>query len=194
MRSTAFGFAAIGLVIIGLSGCATLNEDQCAVTDWQQLGQSDGARGLSPDRIASHREACSKFNLPVDAPAWQAGWQLGIRQYCTFENGIEIGQRGSFGSNFCPVDLAEDFRIGNQAGKRVADARSQRDNAQREVSRLTSALGDEADPVQRQVLLAQLEGQQSLLASYNSNLQNAQAALQTLLLTRARTNRAGQVL
>lgn len=186
--------AAIGLMIVGVSGCATLNEDQCSVTDWQQLGQSDGARGLSPDRIASHREACSKFNIPVDAPAWQAGWQVGIRQYCTFENGVEIGERGTLGSNFCPADQVEDFRLGNRAGKSVADARSQRDATEREVNRLTSALGDEADPVQRQVLQAQLEGQQNLLAVYNDNLFDAQTALQNLLLTRARNTPRGQVL
>lgn len=175
---------------LALSGCATLNEDQCTVTDWQQLGQAEGARGVSPNRIAGHNEACAKFGLPVDAPAWQTGWQTGIRQYCTFENGVELGRRGTRGSDHCPADLAADFRLGNDAAKRVNDARVQRDNAQRELERLINAIADQEDAAQREVLRARVQGQQRLIRSYDQNLQLARDALQTLLLSRAQSGQS----
>jgi hypothetical protein len=49
----------LALVIAGLSGCATLSEEECAMSDWHTIGFEDGSRGYTADRLGDHRRACA---------------------------------------------------------------------------------------------------------------------------------------
>ena len=48
-----FAFAMIGAALLG--GCATIPEDQCAKTDWYELGLKDGRAGQSRGRKLPER-------------------------------------------------------------------------------------------------------------------------------------------
>ena len=60
-----FAFAmAIGAAVLG--GCATIPEDQCAKTDWYELGLKDGRAGYTAERVVQHREACAGVKIEPD--------------------------------------------------------------------------------------------------------------------------------
>lgn len=127
---------------LALSTCATLNEDECLSADWYQLGQGDGASGQPSNYVELHREACAKHGVPVNDALWFQGWQIGIRTYCTPQNGLLVGRDGNSYKNSCPADLAPEFLNAYQVGKRVFDARKELNEAR---SKLQKALDDLAD-------------------------------------------------
>lgn len=102
-----------------LSGCATLNKDECLTADWYQIGYEDGARGYADTRIASHREACAKHGISPDFRSYQDGHEEGIIRFCTSSNGFAQGKRGYQYSGICPPSLEGDFLDGYEAGRQI---------------------------------------------------------------------------
>jgi hypothetical protein len=139
---------AIAAAAVALASCQTLNEDQCAVTDWRVLGSTDGAAGRAQNYVSRHQEACSKFGIQVDFTAWNAGWAEGIRTYCTPQNGLDVGSNGRSYANSCPADVAIGFREGYDIGRRVYSARNERNRIQRELDEAIRKVA-EATPEQR---------------------------------------------
>jgi len=161
---------------LALSGCQTLNEDQCQVTDWRLLGSSDGAAGRDQTYVARHREACGKYGIPVDVPAWQSGWQEGIRRFCTPHNGLDVGMRGSSYANSCPGDVAVEFREAYDLGRRVSLARNERDRIEREIEDAIEGLANVA-PEKRMAAQMQIELKRSQLFAAQNRLNDAERAV-----------------
>lgn len=93
-----------------LTSCATLNEQQCKTGNWQEIGRQDGARGFSASRVTSHSKACQEHGILVNNSEYQRGYDVGVRDYCTYENGYQMGKSGVMGSQAtCPSDLATAF-------------------------------------------------------------------------------------
>jgi hypothetical protein len=107
-----------------LSGCATLNKDECLTADWYQIGYEDGARGMADTRIASHREACAKHGISPDFRAYQDGHEEGIIRFCTSSNGFAQGKRGYQYAGICPPSLEPEFLDGYDAGRQIYGATS----------------------------------------------------------------------
>jgi hypothetical protein len=111
--------AVLSTALLLLSGCATMNEDECRSADWYSVGFEDGAHGRSINYIGNHREACAEYGISPQAGRYQDGWNEGIRRYCTPRNGYEAGMRGRSRSTQCPADLAREFRVAYQYGYRI---------------------------------------------------------------------------
>jgi len=77
--------------VLLLSGCATIKPEQCATTDWRQLGVEDGRAGYASTRLAKHREACAEVKVAPDAKAWEAGRSIGLREFCRLPNAVDHG-------------------------------------------------------------------------------------------------------
>ena len=106
-------------IFIGLmtmSGCATLDKNECLNADWRTIGYEDGTRGYSGAHIANHRKACAKYNVTPDLDQYEEGRQMGLREYCTPGNGYRLGASGKQYHNTCPADLEPAFRQAMQAG------------------------------------------------------------------------------
>jgi hypothetical protein len=156
------GAAVVGA--LALASCATLNEEQCQVVDWQQLGVSDGASGFPATRVAQHQEACAKFGIPVNATAWQSGWEQGIRSYCVPANGLSVGRQGRPNRNACPADLAAPFNEAYRIGRDVYDARSDRDSVQGEIDMLIADLAAAGTAQERSDIQLQIELKRNALS------------------------------
>lgn len=170
---------AIALVFgaaLALANCQTLNEDQCQVTDWRILGSTDGAAGRNQTHVARHQEACAKYGIPVDVPAWQSGWEEGIRRYCTPGNGLDVGMRGKSYANSCPGDVAVGFREAYDLGRRVWDAQSERDRIEREIETAIEGLAN-VDPENRTAAQIQIELKRSQLFAAQNRLNDAERAV-----------------
>jgi hypothetical protein len=107
-------FAFLSLVLI-LTGCGMSKED-CLATDWQQLGYKDATVGKFPRNLTSAIKDCGQYSISVDKNAYNAGWNAGIKQYCTSDQGFTIGSKGLEMSTVCPVELQAKFAAGWRKG------------------------------------------------------------------------------
>ena len=112
-------FVAILIILMVLSGCASLGKEECLNADWRTIGYEDGTRGYSGSRIASHRKACAKHGVTPDLDQYEEGRLLGLREYCTPRNGYRLGTMGKGYNGVCPSDLAPAFRYAMQEGYEV---------------------------------------------------------------------------
>lgn len=88
---------------LALGSCATLDENECRSVDWFQLGARDGADGSARSRVEEHRKACAEYGLPADDAAWFQGYEAGLQDYCTADNGYRVGRRGGYYGRVCPA-------------------------------------------------------------------------------------------
>jgi hypothetical protein len=145
VSSALLRMGALAAGLVALSACATLDEDQCRTVDWSQLGYDDGQAGRHASYIDQHRRACERHGLPVSAEQWRDGWESGIRRYCAPANGLNEGLAGRSYANSCPADVRAGFEEAYRVGKRVHDARSERDRLERELDNLVDKLRREDD-------------------------------------------------
>lgn len=104
-----------------LAGCATVSPEEraaaCSQTDWGRFGLNDGKLGVpAADRLDTF-EDCAEVGHPADIAAYQAGRAEGLREYCTAENGFEVGYRGRGYEDVCPPELEPDFLQGLAEGR-----------------------------------------------------------------------------
>ena len=124
-----FAFAmVIGAALLG--GCATIPEDQCAKTDWYELGLKDGRAGYSAERLVQHREACAGVKVEPDELRYLQGRKVGINEYCEPENAFRDGLAGHEYRGVCDAAFARN----QQAAYRVASLRKSIDSNRGDVS------------------------------------------------------------
>ena len=102
-------------VLALLSACSTMSAEECQVTDWEYLGGldvMDGKKDLT-SRAKSHARACSKQGVAMDTRAYQRGWMLGLKEFCTPQNGKAYAEKGArFQPGYCPPQLEGAFLDG----------------------------------------------------------------------------------
>ena len=107
-----------------LSGCATLNQDECLTANWYQIGYEDGAEGYPETRIKSHREACAEYGIKPNFNDFRTGHGEGIISFCTPRNGFAKGKRNSSYKGVCPADLEKDFLVAYNNGRQIYAAKA----------------------------------------------------------------------
>lgn len=106
-------------LIAATPGC-TISKKECLADDWQTTGYKDGKRGKSADVINSYAKTCAKHGVTPDALAYSAGFDVGIVEYCTPENGFSEGEDNDSYSGACPAELETAFLENYVSGLRVA--------------------------------------------------------------------------
>ncbi len=142
---------------LGLSSCATLNESECRTADWFQLGTREGADGYPRTRIDEHRKACSEFGMAADDAVWIEGYEAGLLDYCTVDNGYKVGRGGGYYSRVCPAQLEADFVAAYDLGKETYDVEREIADLDRRVQSLQERLvSDKIDDATRKDVRRQL--------------------------------------
>lgn len=125
-------FLGLFIVVMALSGCATLNLEQCLRGDWYGIGLADGRDGLpAPDRLDRHMQACARHGVRVDVRLYHQGHAQGLLDYCRIDNAFDTGLRGRRYRHVCPPEIDALFDHYNRAAYRVYDLRRQLDNMDR---------------------------------------------------------------
>ncbi len=114
----------LSLVIVGLSGCASMSSDECMTSDWSAIGFEDGSRGYSTDRFSQHRKACAKHGVTADFSAYQGGRDQGLVEYCQPNRGFNVGSNGGRYNGVCSVNLEAGFLDAYNAGYHLYTLRS----------------------------------------------------------------------
>ena len=128
MNSRMAGIVALA-AMFGLSGCASMSAEECAVSDWRTIGYEDGAMGYTADRLGNHRKACAKHGVAPDLEAYQAGRREGLRHYCQPSRGFSLGAGGGRYSGVCPSDLEPGFVDAFNSGHKLYNLRAQVNSA-----------------------------------------------------------------
>ncbi|MDF2181450.1 DUF2799 domain-containing protein [Neptuniibacter sp. CAU 1671] len=103
-----------------LSGCASLNQQQCELSDWQKLGEQDGKRGYPATRLETYQSDCAEFFIEPDANAYLAGRQQGLADFCTESSGFEAGWADLPYQNVCQGEAEAAFLRGYLRGRDAA--------------------------------------------------------------------------
>lgn len=159
-------------LIAGLSGCATMNGDECATSDWTAIGYEDGARGYTTERFGQHRKACAKHGITPNFTAYQTGRDQGLVEYCQPGRGFDVGSSGGQYNGVCSANLEGDFLDAYNAGYQLYSLRSNVNRAtssinakERELERIedkvrhkeAALVSNDTTTEQRVVLLADLK-------------------------------------
>jgi len=102
-----------------LSACATMNQNECLYADWQETGYNDGIAGETRDHLSRRAEDCARHDVTPDREAYLEGYEHGIEDFCTTENGYEKGRRGYNYRGICPSHMEGLFLLGYQEGRVV---------------------------------------------------------------------------
>jgi len=125
-------------LVILLSGCASLDRDECVNADWYAIGLEDGARGRAVERLGDHRRACAKHNIAPNAERYLAGRNDGLKTFCTYERGYAEGSAGRAYGAGCPQP--SNFLAGYQRGRELYDLNRHRAELDKEIARIKTAL------------------------------------------------------
>ncbi len=102
-----------------LSGCATMDQAECTSANWYDLGVDDGEKGRKSNRYSDYQKDCNAFGVSVDTEAYGDGWEMGIHNYCTRDNGYGVGVRGTIYQHSCPAELEDAFFNAYQMGRAI---------------------------------------------------------------------------
>ncbi len=106
----------VALMILGLSGCASMSADECLMSDWSAIGYEDGARGYTTDRFSQHRKACAKHGVAADFEAYKRGREDGLLEFCQPARGYNFGVNGGRYNGVCSADVEPEFVQAYNAG------------------------------------------------------------------------------
>lgn len=106
-------------VLLLMSGCATMNKDECLNSDWRLIGYEDGVGGHDMLRIAEHRKACAKHNVTPDAKSYGEGRDEGLEVFCQTGNAYQFGLRGGEYKGVCPKALEDSFVSAYDVGHKI---------------------------------------------------------------------------
>ncbi len=157
-------------LIFLLATCASISKQECLVGEWEQLGYRDGSQGKASSRLGAHMEECGKHGMAVDRTLYQKGYQEGLKVYCTYERGVEIGRAGRYFTEVCPVALAAEFRRGYQFGQQIKKLEDQITTLETEVQKLEEQLIAEAVAYERRKISGEISTKRALIQTLRSQI------------------------
>jgi Protein of unknown function (DUF2799) len=159
------------------AGCASMSETECNNADWYQQGMREALQGYPKSRLQDHREACAKAGIVPNDTQYMAGYDNGIRQFCTPENAVRWGRAGKSYQNSCPADMDAAFRDRYQAAKAVYDAETRVNNLRNQQSDKQRKLDQTTDENTRKQLRQDLESLDRQLRDARYDLDRADRVL-----------------
>lgn len=124
-------------LVLVVSGCAALSEDECQFANWEAMGQADGQWGETVGRFQRYSDACSNYGIQADFEAWERGRQIGLTRFCTPQGVYAAGmrRRGNMGECGFDPELNRIHRITTN----FAQVRAQLNSAENALDSLLSS-------------------------------------------------------
>jgi len=184
----------LSLVILTLSGCASMSSDECAMSDWTAVGYEDGSRGYTTERFSSHRKACAKHGITADFTAYQEGRNQGLVEFCQPGRGFNLGANGGQYNGVCAADLELEFLDAYRAGHKLYTLRSYVNSANSKIYTKEGELNyikDEIRDKEAQLISAETTMEQRVLLladlkDLSERTGELEAEIEMLIVDRAR--------
>lgn len=129
--------------LLCFAGCAPMSESDCQTVNWSQRGIDDGTRGYSRDSYLQYTQDCQQYSVSVNAEDYLAGWDSGIQNYCSRDNGWKVGNNGGTYSKNCPSEIEAEFYSAYQLGRNVSQRKAESQNIQNELNEVRDDLSRE---------------------------------------------------
>jgi len=115
-------YIAIILLSSALVGCASTTEEDasqaenfCTDSNWTEVGKKVALSGKSVRTYLKYQERCPDLT-GANKESYLDGFTVGVKEYCTFENGYEAGDTGKENINVCPLELRAGYDKGYRKG------------------------------------------------------------------------------
>lgn len=113
---------AMAVVIFSVSvfGCANFNrvtQQECSQADWNAVGYDNSTSGYKRSAFEDFAEGCAAYGIQPNREAYFAGYEDGLKKYCTTPSGYAAGKVNDKYRNICPPELEDAFKKGYYAGK-----------------------------------------------------------------------------
>ncbi|MBT3980385.1 MAG: DUF2799 domain-containing protein [Bacteriovoracaceae bacterium] len=105
----------IGLSIL-ISGCSSISKEECQTTDWFLKGQELGSLGKSSSRAKKNMKVCQEKGVSPNLAQFRKGYEEGLADHCSYDNGKILGESGKSSSLFCKGKLKSNYINGYRVG------------------------------------------------------------------------------
>ncbi len=117
------GTSALLLAVL-ISGCATMNPEECKRANWHEIGLRDGLDGQMTTLLEARAKDCAEAHVTVDSQAYRLGRERGLSTYCRIENAAPLGIGGGTYEGVCPPHIDGEFRYRFQLGHAIHERRA----------------------------------------------------------------------
>lgn len=90
--------------------------EACMGDSAYEAGYYDGESGFSR-RFGEIADLCQRYGIQIKPASYRDGWHQGNRQYCTYDNGLYIGQTNQTYSGVCSGKDHKRFWRGYEEGR-----------------------------------------------------------------------------
>jgi len=168
------------LLLVGISGCSSISQQECQLGDWYAIGKTDGEQGIAASQFRTYQKECSKHGLNSDYPAYQRGHAAGAIQFCQYDNGIAWGQQGKSYNTLCVGALEAEFKLGYERGRNWYKAKLALENLQQVLARNKDTIRSLEQRMDENTDLIGTESDQSVKAHLKKENRSLQQQLREL--------------
>ncbi len=98
-------------ILVSLTSCATMTAEKCQTTNWESAGFNDAMVAHS-NQYDWYASKCQTFGVTPNRPLYTKGFEKGLVELCTFQNGYLIGNEGKALPRICPRESQDRFVSG----------------------------------------------------------------------------------
>ncbi len=98
----------------------TMRKEDCRNLNWEELGNIEGAKGLSVEMLDYHIKRCPPKLESASRSQYIKGHQNGVRRYCTYRTGFILGEVGDPIPKLCEALSYREFHKGFRDGQIAA--------------------------------------------------------------------------
>ena len=81
--------------------CSSLSIEYCIQKNWYKLGISDAKDGVAKPKTSEYRSSCSEHGVQIKSMEYLKGFEKGLEEYCTYNNGLESGKNVEDAHSLC---------------------------------------------------------------------------------------------
>ena len=100
------------------SGNSISGPSNCNVGNWYDVGFQDGTSGFPAEKLRDYQR-CPAISRKTTVDAYRAGWDAGIANFCSEENGFVTAANGVPDPKVCPRSLSKGYKRGRGVGSDV---------------------------------------------------------------------------
>lgn len=157
-----------------LTGCSTMDAQDCQSANWEMIGMKDGENGKLLSTFGEYSQQCNEFGVNANRQLYEKGRDYGLTTFCTKDRGFSEGRQQNQNNNVCPAPLQSAFNQGYGIGLKYAAISREISNIESEIWSLNDAIKDKNKALEKQE--KQLDQQEDVVAATKAYLKDFKKA------------------